>query len=619
MKDWELFDGFALGAMDQLYGTMSLMLVITALILLVSGKSIRKLVHPNNFSILLLGYSNTQKNLLSALRLLALLLLALAVLRPKWGYELQDVKKRGVDIVVAVDVSQSMLARDLTPDRLEAARRKILDFLSLLKGDRVSLVAFAGAAYAQCPLTEDYQAFRNFLELLDTELIPLPGTSLADAIEISREVLNQSSINSRAILLFTDGEEHDPEGVELARQVGEEGIRIFTVGVGSLEGVPVPQARNSTYNLRDSSGNLVISRLNERALAEIAEVSGGIYQRISIDNRDLEAIYLREIRQRLEQQEFMSTQKKIYQERYYWLALPAFIMLVLELFLSYFLSQKIVRLRPRGILGVPFLLLLSTHWADSGVSKQDILDLGHQYSQNKSPELAYNLGHVLYRNQDYAQARKIWEEAQKLRPSLALQEKLLYSQGNASFYQGDFLNALESWQNLLKINPEHQEGKKNLELLLKLLQKKSEEEQNQNQDQNESQNDQENQQDQQQQQQQQQNQQNQQDKQDQGDQGDPGESKNQESPSHKEQNEQAQNKESESNPASEDSSDSASDAAPEKSSEKMSEQEALRFLNRLPKENLEQMKRFIRFKLRQKEKAREEMGKPARDLGGKAW
>ncbi|MBW7876495.1 MAG: VWA domain-containing protein [Candidatus Cloacimonetes bacterium] len=616
MKDWELFDGFALGAMDHLYGSISLMLVITALTLLVFGKSIRKLVHPNNFSMLLLGYSKTQKNLLSALRLLALLLLTLAVLRPKWGYELQDVKKKGIDIVVAVDVSQSMLARDLAPDRLEAARRKILDFLSLLKGDRVSLVAFAGAAYAQCPLTEDYQAFRNFLELLDTELIPLPGTSLADAIEISREVLSQSSINSRAILLFTDGEEHDPEGVELARQVGEEGIRIFTVGVGSLEGVPVPQARNSTYNLRDSSGNLVISRLNERALAEIAEVSGGIYQRISIDNRDLEAIYLREIRQKLEQQEFMSTQKKIYQERYYWLALPAFFMLVLELFLSYFLSQKIVKLRPRGTITLALLLFSSTHWADSRVSKQDILDLGHKYSQNKSPELAYNLGHALYRNQDYSQARKIWEEAQKLHPSSALQEKLFYSQGNASFYQGDFLNALESWQNLLKINPEHQEGKKNLELLLKLLQKKSDEEQNQN--------DQENQKDQQEQEQeQQQNQQNQQNKKDQGDpgdqgdqgeQGDPGESKNQESPSQKEQdeqNEQAQNKESESN--------SGSDTAPEKLSEKMSEQEALRFLNRLPKENLEQMKRFIRFKLRQKEKAREEMGKPARDLGGKAW
>ena len=168
------------------------------------------------------------------LLLAAVALLLTSLLRPRWGFHWEEIKRKGVDIIVAVDVSESMLAEDIQPNRLERAKREITDLVGMLQGDRVGLVAFAGAAFLECPLTLDYGAFRIFLDYLDTELIPVPGTAVGEAIQTAIRSFSTERRASKAIILITDGEDHPGEAEKAAEAAKEKGIRIFTIGVGFL-------------------------------------------------------------------------------------------------------------------------------------------------------------------------------------------------------------------------------------------------------------------------------------------------------------------------------------------------------------------------------------------------
>ncbi|MDH5459196.1 MAG: VWA domain-containing protein, partial [Nitrospinota bacterium] len=169
---------------------------------------------------------------------LAFLMIALA--QPRWGFQWEDLKQRGVDIIVALDVSNSMRATDIKPSRLERAKHKVADLLRMLKGDRVGLVAFAGTSFLHCPLTLDYQAAEMFLGALDTDLIPVQGTALGHAIETSIQAFSTVEKKSKAILLITDGEDHGGTVLKALQLAQKEGVKIFVIGIGQEEGVPVP-------------------------------------------------------------------------------------------------------------------------------------------------------------------------------------------------------------------------------------------------------------------------------------------------------------------------------------------------------------------------------------------
>jgi Ca-activated chloride channel family protein len=169
---------------------------------------------------------------------LGLMLFALA--GPRWGSHYQEVSQKGVDIMILVDVSPSMLVEDIEPNRLERARREILDFLRVVQGDRVGLVAFSGAAYVQCPLTLDYAALQMFLDALQPDLIPVPGTDLGAAIETGLSSFDYASETDRVILLITDGEDNENRGLEAARNAAQKGVKIFVFGMGEMSGGPIP-------------------------------------------------------------------------------------------------------------------------------------------------------------------------------------------------------------------------------------------------------------------------------------------------------------------------------------------------------------------------------------------
>ncbi|MFZ4776340.1 MAG: VWA domain-containing protein, partial [Terrimicrobiaceae bacterium] len=202
---------------------------------------------------------------------LALALVALA--QPRYGFTQQEIKQKGRDIIVAVDTSRSMLATDIAPNRLTRAKLLTQDLIRLLKGDRVGLVAFAGSAFLQAPLTLDYTAVINSLDELDTNVIPKGGTNIAAAIATAEQAFGKAEGQTRALVILTDGEELDADGVAAARKAAEQGIRIFTVGIGSPEGslIPFRSEEGRQDFVRDTSGKPVQSRLDDSRLKEISK------------------------------------------------------------------------------------------------------------------------------------------------------------------------------------------------------------------------------------------------------------------------------------------------------------------------------------------------------------
>ncbi len=212
---------------------------------------------------------------------LALFFLALAITGPQWGYQWQEVKQRGLEIVFALDTSKSMLAADIKPSRLERAKLAIKDFLTQVQSDKVGLVAFSGASFLQCPLTMDYNAFGIALDALDTQSIPQGGTAIGAAIQTAVQAFQSGSAGSKVLIIISDGENHDGDPVNLAKAAAKNGITVCTIGIGNPTGelIAIKDAHGNPSYLKDRSGNVVKTALNEAMLREVATAGNGVYVR----------------------------------------------------------------------------------------------------------------------------------------------------------------------------------------------------------------------------------------------------------------------------------------------------------------------------------------------------
>ena len=228
---------------------------------------------------LISGVSPTRLKVRFALLVAAFVFLILALGRPQWGFNWEESKQKGLDIVVAIDTSKSMLAEDIQPNRLQRAKLAALDLMQLAQSDRLGLVAFAGGAFLQCPLTIDDNAFRQSVDALDINIIPQGGTALAEAIDTGLTAFKEGE-NFKVLVIFTDGEDNDENALEAAQAAAKEGMKIFTIGIGTAEGelLRVKDAKGRTDYIRDNQGNVVKSRLNESLLQQIAGATdGGFY------------------------------------------------------------------------------------------------------------------------------------------------------------------------------------------------------------------------------------------------------------------------------------------------------------------------------------------------------
>lgn len=270
------------------------------------------------------------------LLLLALVCLILSVLRPQYGVTFEVSERKGINMLIAIDVSSSMKAQDVKPSRLEHAKREVLGLIDNLKGDRIGLVAFSGEAFVQCPLTSDYAAATLFLNDIDTGIISTPGTDIATAIKVSRLAFSKQLTRATDVLvILSDGESFENDPIESARVAAEQGVIIYTVGIGTPAGEPIPLldefGRKDGFK-KDRQGQVVVSRLNESVLRKIADVTKGKYFYSSNLKFVMDDIY-KEV-SRLEKTAMEEQLKRSFIDRYRWFLFPAFILLLIEFLIS---------------------------------------------------------------------------------------------------------------------------------------------------------------------------------------------------------------------------------------------------------------------------------------------
>jgi Ca-activated chloride channel family protein len=229
----------------------------------------------------------------AALHLTALSLFVIALARPQWGSEVREIKQEGLQVMVALDVSQSMLAQDIKPNRLARAKLEIADLMDRLDGDEVGLVLFSGASFIQVPLTSDYVTALNYLDSADPQVISRPGTVIGDAIRTAARGFDPNLTSQKVLVLMTDGEDRETDPLAAAREVAGEDVLIYSIGFGTPEGQPVPitSANGDVLGYKtDQQGQVVLSKLDERTLLEIASVGQGQYYRATADGRELDAL-----------------------------------------------------------------------------------------------------------------------------------------------------------------------------------------------------------------------------------------------------------------------------------------------------------------------------------------
>lgn len=274
------------------------------------------------------------------LLMFAMLFLIIGWANPQWGAKKEKIKAKSADVLIALDVSNSMMAQDLRPNRLERARQFTLKLIEELKGERIGLIIFAGNAYLQMPLTTDYAAAQLFVKSANTDLVPVQGTAIRDAIDLAERSFEEDNKHHKALVIITDGENHEPGMIERAEEARANGLLIFTIGVGTEGGASIPIYVNGRSSFKkDESGNTVYSKLNENMLTELAIAGKGQYYNITAGDKILESI-----RKKIDQVEKREMEQKSFSEyeSYFQIFIGlALLLLIIEFMLSYRKSQML--------------------------------------------------------------------------------------------------------------------------------------------------------------------------------------------------------------------------------------------------------------------------------------
>jgi len=493
---------------------------------------------------LTIGVSAARQKLRLALIVFAVACAMLALARPQWGFEWEEAKQRGLDIVVAIDTSRSMLAEDVQPNRLARAKYGALDLMKEAKSDRLALIPFAGSAFLQCPLTLDEQAFRQSVEALEVGIIPVGGTALTEAIETALTAFKEGD-NFKILVLFTDGEDHDSGALAAAEKAAKAGLKVFTIGLGTANGelLRATDEKGVVSYIKDEQGNVVKSRLNESLLQQIATATGGFYLPLRGAN-SIKTLYDEGLAP-LPKSEISERLVRRYHERYQWPLALALAALLVEMFLPE--RKRVARAENfvhganaelRKAVSALLLLVLSCHAAHASpasarrlyengqykaaqreyerlLKKSQARDLqdsdaagkpaegkehkadapapGHETENGGIPKdqrLHFNAGTAAYKNGDLGTALEHFATA-SLAPDLKLQEQACYNLGNTLYRQGEHAEdptqkiaawekAVQSYENATHLDAQDADAKYNLDLVKKKLEELKQQQPKQN-------------------------------------------------------------------------------------------------------------------------------------------
>jgi Ca-activated chloride channel family protein len=296
-------------------------------------QEIAHLVDPALLPVLAPNWNPARAKSRLLLRLLALGMLVVALARPQWGFHWEEVRRKGLDLMVVLDTSRSMMASDIKPSRLQQAKWGVRDLLRMLRGDRVGLVPFAGSSVLQCPLTIDYAAFTMTLDDLYAGIIPRGGTAIEQALRTAVAAFPAEGTADRVILLITDGEDHEGDPLSLLPELKEKNIRVYSIGIGTLEGEMVPGGEGQGAYFKDRQGQIVKTTLREDALQKLSLGTGGTYVRSAPGDTGLERVFNESITN-LKRSEQETRTAKIFEERFGWAIAAALLLIAGEALLS---------------------------------------------------------------------------------------------------------------------------------------------------------------------------------------------------------------------------------------------------------------------------------------------
>lgn len=434
-------------------------------------KALTKLAHAKLLPGLLESVNLKATKWKASLLLIGLAFLILAATRPQWGFRWEELTQKGNDVFIAIDVSKSMLAEDVKPNRLERAKREVKDLLELLKGDRVGLIVFAGTAFVLSPLTLDAAAVRLFLDDVSPELLPQGGTALAQAIRKASASFPGKEKKHKVLILLTDGEDLEGGAIQASQKAQSEGVKIYAVGIGTSVGAPIPFVDEAGRRgfVKDKQGLTVLTKLNLQTLSQLSSARVATSLSEVYENRIVP----------MEKKELESLRQKKYEEKFQWPLILAFLLFLGEWLVPERKKKKII---PVSVLCFVFLLpsygLSASAYSiikkgNKKFNEQNWGEAASHYSQAQikkpdSAEIYFNLGDALYKEGKFKEARQLFEKALELDEG-KLRPNLFYNMGNSDFRLGQFEKALQSYESALELIPEDEDTQFNHELVKKLL------------------------------------------------------------------------------------------------------------------------------------------------------
>ena len=498
---------FRIEHIEYLMGLAALPLLLLLLWFLLrwKRKTVSRIGDPSLVSQLIGNFSPGRFLMKAGLGLVAFVVIVLAAANLQKPGAMENVQRKGVDVMLVLDVSKSMLARDIKPSRLERAKQFLLRLVDQLPNDRIGVVLFAGRAYMQMPLTTDHGAAHMYIEEASPDVVPTQGTVIADALRMANTAFNSKERKYKSIVLVSDGEDHDPDAAGVAKQLAEDGVLINTVGIGSPEGSPIEDPVTGELK-KDQDGHTVMSKLNEAELQQLATETNGTYLRL--DNVEDALITMTQQLDVAEKKAMSDSEFIDYKSYFQWFAGVAIFLLLAELLLA---ERRRGRLAARGVrvLMMAALGLLMTVSASAQTTntlirsgnrayKKKQIDQSirqYQAAVNKAPDnptANYNLGNAQFRKDEYDAAAKSYDaSAGHSATDKPMEEKSLYNKGVAMAKQKKLQESIDAWKAALKLDAADSEARENLEKAL-MEQKKQQQQQNQqkkNQDQKKDQKD----------------------------------------------------------------------------------------------------------------------------------
>ncbi|HEY6902064.1 MAG TPA: VWA domain-containing protein [Puia sp.] len=438
------------------------------------------------------------------LALVAFVLLVLGAANFQMPGAMENVQRKGVDVMLVLDVSKSMLARDIKPSRLERARQLLLRLTEKLDNDRIGLILFAGRAYMQMPLTTDHGAARMYIQQASPDAVPTQGTVIGEALKMANMAFNSKDRKYKSIVLLSDGEDHDPEALDMAKKLAQNGVMINTVGIGSPEGSPIVDPATGELK-KDNQGQTVLSKLNEPELQQLSTTTNGQY--IRLDNLDDALITMTQQLESAEKKAMSDTEFIDYKSYFQWFLAIALVLLLVEFFLAE--RHRAKKTRPAAIsVQVLLVLLLSATALPAHAQNGDPqVRSGNRYYKKKqidaslkeyksatekapdNPTAQYNLGNAQFRKNSFDDAAKSYDASVAHTNDKAMQEKGYYNKGVAMIRQKKLQESIDAWKSALKLDANDLDARENLQKALMELKKQQQQQQQQKKDQQKDQKD----------------------------------------------------------------------------------------------------------------------------------